>query len=157
VLLSQRLVILLMVFLALLPLAGCGLPANPKTRIGVGPFGGWSFENSKDVAILLKNAHANVKDGSLDIEELQIEDNASAVRKANVEQLQAYTEQVRAVTLMFQQMTDAIAAIIPQSVHRPSGGAMPPGWQTVQPNTEANTTTGGGAAGATAPGGEPAP
>lgn len=116
----------------LLFLAGCSLPANPKTRIQANAWG-WTFENSKDVEILLKNAKADVDTGNIEIEELQIRDNASEVRRANVEQIQAYTEQVRAVTLMFEQMTRAIAAIIPQTVARPSEGAMPPEWQPIYP------------------------
>lgn len=115
--------------------AGCAFPANPRTEISCG-WTGWKFHNSKDVTIELEGAHGSLDTKSIDIERLVITDNASAVRQANVEQMLAYTEQVRAVTAMFESMAASISAIIPSSVHRAQEYGLPPGWQPATPTTQ---------------------
>lgn len=94
--------------------AGCSLPANPRTEISYGPFG-FHLHNSKDVGIKLKKASYDPATKRFDVEDLEFTDDASTVRRANVEQINAYTEQVRATTAMLTQMTESFAKMVPLS------------------------------------------
>lgn len=73
---------------------GCAaLPANPRTEIGTWS---WKFHNSKDVSIELDEASYNPQTKEGKLKGLQIIDNASDVREANVQQMVAMAEQIRA-------------------------------------------------------------
>jgi len=95
-------------------LPGCSMPANPHTRLRAGPLGGlFSFEDTKDNDIEIKGANYDPATGRFGLDSLVIRNNASDVRRANVEQMRAYTEQVQAVTNMVNMATQAIASKIP--------------------------------------------
>ena len=74
-------------------LTGCGV-ANPRTEISYGPFG-FSLHNSKDVTIRVKKAGFNAETKDFEVEDLEVFDDASSVRIANVEQLKLVNEQIR--------------------------------------------------------------
>jgi hypothetical protein len=102
---------------------GCSLPTNPVTKFGFDPWSRtWQFCDSKDNDVEVKDLTVDPNTYAVTLGSLTIRNNASDVRRANVEQIQAYTEQVRAVTGMFQQITATLASMAP------FGGATPPAW-----------------------------
>lgn len=133
----------------LLLVCGCSLPANPHTSVGVNPWSGTvEFYNSKDMAIHVEGVEYDNSTKAFKLAKLDIVDNASDVRRANVEQIAAYTEQVKATTAMMTQMTQSIASMLPYV--RPAT------------TTSINTPWGGGTIGATpilppAPASQPVP
>lgn len=86
--------------------AGC---ANPQTKIWGGPFG-WGFSDSKDNNVELAEAGYNRESGEFSLKGLKIENNASEVRRANVEQIRAGYE---GAALLFPAMLDAVLARLP--------------------------------------------
>lgn len=118
-------------FVALLCLTpGCSLPANPHTSVGFNP---WShtieFYDSKDNEIEIAGLTYSRETGDFKLERMAIRNNASDVRRANVEQINAYTEQVKATTAMMTQMTASLASMLPYlrpavttSINTPYGG-----------------------------------
>ncbi|TXH52501.1 MAG: hypothetical protein E6Q97_15820 [Desulfurellales bacterium] len=118
--------------------AGC---ANPQTRIWGGPFG-WGFSDSKDNDVELAKAGFNKETGEFSLEGLKIVNNASAVRRANVEQIRAGYE---GAALLFPAMLDAVLARLPAlkqfapaaTLSGPLGGAvsLPP--EVLKPIAEA--------------------
>ena len=87
--------------IVLVLVAGCGVEglhnANPTTRISAGPWGGFSFYNSKDVAVGLDEGTYDPSTKALTLKNLKITDNASDVRIANVAQIDAITRQQEAI------------------------------------------------------------
>lgn len=79
-------------------LPGCGVEgihnANPQTIVRAGSF---SFENGKDVTATLEHGVFDPSTKAVELKNLQIVDNASAVRKANVEQIDALARESYAV------------------------------------------------------------
>lgn len=97
-------------------LGGCSLPANPHTKLSAGPFGSYfTFSDTKDNDVLIEDAEFTPSDKAFKIKKLTIRNNSSDPRRANVEQINAYTEQVRATTAMLTQMTDSFAKMVPLS------------------------------------------
>ena len=89
---------------------GCALPANPKTEISYGP-GGFRLYNSKDVGIKVDEATYNAQTREAKIKNLEFSDNASAVRLANVEQMKAYSEQMRIVLEGFMGLANTVTTL----------------------------------------------
>lgn len=101
----------LCISLAMCTVLVTGCPyANPRTEVGYS-WAGFKFHNSKDVKVQIRNAKYDPASQRFEVEELIIEDNASDVRRANVEQIKAQTEQVQAITAMITQQTQILASM----------------------------------------------
>jgi hypothetical protein len=117
---------ILMCVVCVVLVGGCSLPANPKTEFNYGPV---RFYDSKDNDVEINNLTINPETGMYSVEKLTIRNNASDVRRANVEQIQAYTEQVKAMAAMTQSLANTVGAMIPYfkpavsgSINTPYGG-----------------------------------
>lgn len=115
-------------------LAGCaGIEgkqvANPSTVVRVDPSSrSIEFANNKDVDLTLGGATFSDKDGrSFTLTELAVKDNASAVRAANVPQIQADTERLiqqyigivnwsNSIWTGVNQLAATVAPYVPQTV-----------------------------------------
>lgn len=104
----------LVIALSLCLLAGCALPANPRTEIGYGAISGFHLMNSKDVTIKAKKI--GYQGGEFIAEDLELVDEASAVRRANVEQMTAYTEQIKAMGTAVEAVSRVAASVVPYAV-----------------------------------------
>lgn len=91
----------------LLLLTGCAY-ANPRTEVGYSPIWGFKLHNSKDVSIKASKIEADSKNGIWKCDSLEIIDNASKVREANVLQMQAFVEQQRAFNEGFKELLNVI-------------------------------------------------
>ncbi len=116
---------------------GCSVPANPVTKFGFDP---WTKDfyvlDTKDNDLTVKNflLEKGPDTAKVTFDEAAFVNNASRVREANVQQIAAYTDQVKAVTGMFEVMTQAISAMLPMVSHTASQYGAPPGWTpTSQP------------------------
>lgn len=122
-------------------LIGCGVEgihsANPRTIIRAGGFG---FENGKDVSLNLEKGTFDPTTKAFELNNLKIEDNASEVRRANVEQIDALARESYAIGQAWSmgltagaqfaaQLMPGIASWAPRP---PWGsgqaGVTPPGW-----------------------------
>lgn len=99
------------VLAALLFLTGCPY-ANPHTRVG---FNVWTqcveFDDTKDNDIEIDGLKVTPDTKQVTLDKLVIRNNASEVRRANVEQIKAQTEQVQAITAMITQQTQILAGM----------------------------------------------
>lgn len=96
-------------FSILLFVTGCGV-ANPYTSVSYTSTG-FKVYNSKDVSVTLKNAKYNPDSHEASIEELIILDTASTVRSANVEQLNAVTNQIKEAMAPISKALDKIPSV----------------------------------------------
>jgi hypothetical protein len=120
-------------------IAGCGVEglhnAKPLTYIKAGEF---SFSNSKDVEVALEEGGYDPATKSVSLKNLKISDNASVVRKANVEQIDALGRESLAVGQAwasgFAAAAQLATSVMPWAAG--SSGSYPPGWTspTTQPS-----------------------
>ena len=101
----------------MLALTGCSLPANPGTTVEVDPVARRVYVyDTKDNDITIEGLDANFEAKSIKVERFSIVNNASRVREANVQQITAYTEQVRAVTSMVTSLGEMVRTLIPYAL-----------------------------------------
>jgi len=97
-------------------IAGCGVEglhnANPNTRLSADPWGGFQFYNSKDVAVNLEEGSYDPKTGAVALKNLNVTDNASEVRRANVEQIDAITRQQEAIYAGWQALHEQTMSMV---------------------------------------------
>ena len=102
----------IMYWLALLVIgscAGCWGPSNPYTELKVNPITKtFSFYDNKDNDVTIEGLEIDGDTKSGKLASMTLVNAASPVRLANVEQLNAYTEQVKVVT---QAMTNMIQVL----------------------------------------------
>ena len=91
---------------------GCAY-ADPETIL-YGNVWGWGFKDSKDNDVSFDKAEYDPATGTFVVENFSIKNNASGVRLANVQQMDAHERQMRT-------MTDGLANIAAQM-------PTPPGW-----------------------------
>ena len=89
-------------------ITGCAY-ANPETRLHGGPFG-WGFSDGKDNDITLDEASYDDQ-GRFSLKGLVIRNNASDVRVANVEQMRAHADQIRAFSTVVTEFAKVVAAV----------------------------------------------
>jgi len=107
---------ILMAMSVLALVGGCAVEglhwATPKTQFSYGVTG-VKFTDTKDNDISIKDAGIDPNDPSrFHLGELTIRNNASDVRRANVEQMEAVTAQTQLITSAMTQMTADIAKIV---------------------------------------------
>lgn len=90
-------------------LTGCAY-ANPSLRVK-GP-GGWSADASTNAEVTVEGLDASktADGGTLKAEKILVKSDAAVVREANVKQMQAHVEQIKAG---FAGLTEAINAAMP--------------------------------------------
>ena len=71
--------------------------ANPKTGFRSSPFGGVSFENSKDVSVKIGTMKWNPDTKQFELSNVLIMDTASVVRTANVGQKDAQAREIDSI------------------------------------------------------------
>lgn len=82
---------------ALAACGGCaalGGAANPRTEVSASPLGGFRFHDSKDNDIEIENAEYDPSTKALKIGKLTIRNNATDVRIASVQQMDAFNRQL---------------------------------------------------------------
>lgn len=127
--------------------AGCGV-ANPTTSLKFNPHTGTvEFMDSKDNTVMVKSLTYNKEVGLFELESLEVVNNASQVRIANVPQLEQVTQQMLTVGVNFERALGALSQVTASLVPMLGGyapnpvwgagqpGAAPPGWIYVGPQT----------------------
>ena len=137
----------LILLVAGLLMSGCGVEglhtANPKTIVRVKPLQRQvELFNSKDTSVTLKKLTYDPETGLFVLEDLEITDEASSVRQANVEQInalaiqaaalgQAWSQGLAAGAQLAGQLSSAVGAIGgPPVWGAGQPGVRPPGWTT---------------------------
>ena len=104
-----RLFLILLAWLFGAGVLGC---ASPRTTLQAGPFGSYfKFHNSKDVSVQMENVEVDPDTKRTKIGKMSIEDMASPVRLANVEQIRAGYE---GAATLFPQMLNSVMTALPQ-------------------------------------------
>ena len=105
--------------LLLASLAGCA-SANPRTKFSGNPWTGtFSFFDSKDNDVRIEGLNVDLSTKQAECELLTLTNNASEVRRANVEQMLAFVEQQKAFNEGLAHVTDMlgqVAGILGQTV-----------------------------------------
>lgn len=129
---------------------GCGV-ANPTTSLKFNPHTGTvEFMDSKDNTVMVKSLVYNGETKLFELESLEVVNNASQVRIANVPQLEQVTQQMLTVGVNMERSLNALTNVTSSLVPMLGGyqprpvwgegqpGAAPPGWIYVgpQPTTQ---------------------
>jgi hypothetical protein len=102
--------------------AGCGV-ADPTTRFTVSPLTGEiTFEDKKDNTIDVQNFVYNPDTRAISFDSLTVQNTASTVRIANVEQLQAVADQMRTVGENFERTFNAFSNVVSAAAPAFGGG-----------------------------------
>lgn len=95
---------------------GCAY-ANPRTELSAGPFGSYfSFHDSKDNEIVMEGLSYDPDTNFITVQKFEVRNNASDVRVANVEQMKAHTEQIKAFSAIVRDLASIVSAVTTRPV-----------------------------------------
>lgn len=93
---------------------GCATIRAPRTELKAGPFGSFfSFFDSKDNDITIKNAKYDSKTNMFSVKELTVRNNASDVSRAYADQIKAQAEFTKAFAENLRAMAAIVTAALP--------------------------------------------
>jgi len=97
---------------ALILVGGCGV-ANPSTAVSVCPATGTvKFEDTKDNNVLVEDLEVDLPNKVARVKKLELTNNASDVRIANVQQMDAIARQWEAYGVAMQRQITAISGVV---------------------------------------------
>lgn len=133
--------------------AGCGV-ANPTTSLKFNPHTGVvEFMDSKDNTVIVKSLVYNGESKLFELESLEVVNNASQVRIANVPQLEQITQQMLTVGVNFERALGSLSQVASALVPMLGGYAPNPIWGAGQPGAAPSGWIYVGPQAATKPGG----